>query len=254
MGSLCPPACPASRIWSVPDQPFQDSSLIQHKALPDNVYDVLLGMLSRGHWEPGAQLSIDKLAQTLGVSQTPVREALVRLEATGLVRREARRGYRVAPPMSVAQMRELVDARIVLETGAIERAMSNADQLLPDLEAAFQAHEEAGQALLGDETPPTPEALGQYFLDDWSFHSAILRHCGNRYIALAVDALGFRVHRMRQAIGTGHSDAPKAIEEHRAILQAVRNGSTEDAVAAMLAHLTHLFDRVGDPSEDVPLS
>ena len=72
-----------------------------HQAgLPDNVYELLVQELSWGDLAPGSPLSIDGLSRQLGVSPTPVREALARLEATGMVTREARRGYRVAPPMS----------------------------------------------------------------------------------------------------------------------------------------------------------
>ncbi len=229
--------------------PHGDANPIQRKTLPDNVYDILLDELSQGRWDPETPLSIDGLAQYLGVSPTPVREALARLETTGLVRRFARRGYRVAPPMTTAQVAELVDARLTLETGALERAMKRQKELLLDLEAAYEAHRRATEALLEPEASSSREVLMQYFADDWSFHSAILKHCGNRYIALAVESLGFRVHRMRQTLGSGVSDAPAALEEHRRILEAVRAGDTGAAVEAMRQHLTLLSHRVEEPRD-----
>ena len=219
------------------------------KALPDDVYDAILHMLLWGSLEPEAQLSIDKLAASLGVSPTPVREALARLEHTGLVKREARRGYRVAPPMSTSQIVELVDARRVVEAGAMRLAMANQAALLPALEESLARHQ-ASAARLADATDEAePEALQKYFEDDWSFHQAVLTPCGNRYLELAVNSMSFRVHRMRQTIGAGHSDAPAAVGEHKTILEAVRSGDAETAARAMEAHLDALMARVKHPDE-----
>lgn len=217
---------------------------LRTKTLPDDVYDALLDMLTWGTLQPDVSLSIDGLAQSLGVSPTPVREALARLESTGLVRRTARRGYRVSPPMSQEQMYELADARLVLETGAMERAMGHTEKLLPDLETTFQNHERSARELLEPGHNEIHKYLRQYFEDDWSFHEVILQNCGNRYIAQAVDALSFRVHRMRQTIGMGATDAAVAVAEHRAILGAVRRRNTAEAVEQMRIHLTNLETRV----------
>ncbi len=214
------------------------------KPLPDDVYDALLDKLMWGRLAPDAPLSIDGLAQMLGVSPTPVREALARLEVTGLVRRLARRGYRVAPPMSHDQMGELVDARLVLETGTLERAMLHVDDLLPDLERAYGRHEASTATLLAADGSNRAERLREYFENDWDFHAAIGRHCGNRYLANAVESLFFRVHRMRQAIGAGHVDAPLALAEHSQILDAVRRNDTAKAVEMMQRHLHSLHGRV----------
>lgn len=221
------------------------ASLKTAGGLPDTVYDQLLDLLTWGNLPPDSGLSIDGLAAQLEVSPTPVREALARLEATGLVQRKARRGYRVAKPMSQAQMRELVDARLVLEMGTIARAMQHRNELLPDLEAAFKRHQKGAQRILNMTAEDNQqEAVRDYFADDWSFHEAILNHCGNRYLVHAVNSLSFRVHRMRQAIGSGVSDAEYALAEHLEILEAVRRGDTAGAVAAMERHLDKLDIRV----------
>lgn len=68
--------------------------LLKRHALADQVYDRLIADLVDGRLEPDSSISIDGLARTLGVSQTPIREALGRLEATGLVTRLPFKGYR----------------------------------------------------------------------------------------------------------------------------------------------------------------
>ena len=95
---------------------------IERRGLRDHVYERILQLLLSGEAVPGRRLSIDTIARQLEVKQTPVREALVQLERTGLVTREALRGYRVAPPLGLDQLRELFDARIMLETHATRLA------------------------------------------------------------------------------------------------------------------------------------
>src|SRR3954447_24962481 len=95
-------------------------AIVQRRALRDGVYDAILEMLLAGQATPGESLAIDGLARQLGVSPTPVREALVQLEHTGLVTRAALKGYRVAPPLNPAGVAELMDAR-ALRRGAPRR-------------------------------------------------------------------------------------------------------------------------------------
>lgn len=220
------------------------AALRSTRALPDAVYDVLLDMLMWGKPASGSPLAIDRLSRRLGVSQTPIREALARLETTGLVTRTARRGYRVAAPFSQEQMVELVDARIVLEAGAMRRAMgTRREALLADLEAAVVRQKKSGEKLIGSNPDFTPENVRRYFEDDWSFHEAILAHCGNRYIERAANSLQFHVHRMRQTIGVGASDAAVTFEEHQAVVDGVRAGDVEQAVEALQRHLENVGQR-----------
>jgi len=205
--------------------------------LGDDVYDVLLEMLTSGDLEPDTPLAIDRLAEPPFVLPTPVREALARLEHTGLVMRAAHRGYRVAPPMPREELLELVDAREILEVAAMERAMQNPVALLRGLESAFHEHERAAEKLTSPRAVQDPKKVHEYFDADWLFHQVILDHCGNRYISRCVNSLSFSNHRMRQTNQQGITDAPFALAEHQAILDAVRSGEVSRAVSEMRAHL-----------------
>ena len=92
--------------------------LIRARLVVDDVYDQLIVLIVDGHVAPEDPLSIDALAREFGVSSSPVREALARLESTGLIRRVAMRGYRVAPALDVEELSELMDARLLIEPGA----------------------------------------------------------------------------------------------------------------------------------------
>lgn len=215
---------------------------LRPRILGDAVYDTILDLLLSQTIKPNSSLSIDGLAKSLNVSPTPVREALARLEHTGLVHRVAHKGYSVAEPLSREQISELLETRRILETAAIERATLNSE--LPDkLSFALAHHEQAAQILIHEEVGSSPAAIRSYFDADWSFHQAILDSCGNQYINEAVNNLSFSIHRMRQIADRKTNDANEAISEHRIILEAVRKGSPQVAVAAMDKHLALVKER-----------
>ena len=106
---------------------------VRRQALRAEVEELILERLLEARWMPGARLSIDGFARDLEVSPTPVREAMVSLERSGLVEYVALRGYVVAPMLDAAQMTELLDARKTVEAAALNRAFENVGVLLDDL-------------------------------------------------------------------------------------------------------------------------
>ncbi|WP_043499732.1 GntR family transcriptional regulator [Georgenia sp. SUBG003] len=219
---------------------------LTRKVLRDDVHDALLEMLMTQQLAPGQSLSIDSLARELGVSPTPVREALVQLEHTGLVTRAALKGYTVTSPLSARQMAELVDARKVIELAAVERAVA-AEGIVETLRSVHAAHE-AVTRRYGLDGPAgvqdaTQEQILEYFRADWAFHEAIIRSCGNRFIQQMASILGANVHRMRQTMDVGLTDAMDALHEHAGILAAFESGDAAVAVDAMREHLERVSGR-----------
>src|SRR4030088_259152 len=86
------------------------------------VYDELTARILRGELPPGVRVNIDALAHEFDVSQTPVREALARLESDGLVVKELHKGYRTTPKLSPAELANLYELRLLLEPHAARRA------------------------------------------------------------------------------------------------------------------------------------
>src|SRR3954451_15437224 len=101
--------------------PAAPSPLVR-RVLADDVFDALTALVMDHVVEPGARMSIDGLALRLGVSPTPVREALARLEALGLARKEPLRGYRAPPSLTRSELEDLSEFRLVLEPWAAGRA------------------------------------------------------------------------------------------------------------------------------------
>lgn len=223
------------------------SPLVARRALRDGVYDAILEKLLDGSTPPGASLSIDSLARELGVSPTPVREALVQMEHTGLVNRVALKGYRVAPPLTPEQVTELFDARMMLELTAVERATAQRDDLVPELQAAHARHVLAAHRVRklrgGDGVAPDHSDLREYFTADWEFHLAIIQATGNRYLVQMAESLSAHVHRMRQTVDHGTFDIDQAVAEHTAILAAFESGDFEAPMRAMRTHLESVARR-----------
>lgn len=217
---------------------------LHRKVLRDDVHDALLQMLMTERFPPGASLSIDSLARALGVSPTPVREALVELEHTGLVERKALKGYKVAPPLSPEAMGELMDARMLLEVAVVEAAAARAPGITADLRAAHQAHLDIVKDYRLDAVgaAPSNSQVLDYFHADWQFHQILIHSCGNRFLQAMAAGLGANVHRMRQS-GKGPNDAAAAIAEHAKVLDAFEAGDVAAAVSAMRAHLAGVRER-----------
>jgi DNA-binding GntR family transcriptional regulator len=207
------------------------------QVLTDHVHDLLLELLMDGRYEPNQSLSIDGIARELDVSATPVREALARLETTGLVIRAALRGYRVAPLLTTAELAELMDARLVIEPVNAARACERATaELVGALEKSVEEFRAA---------PRGPEfaKYREYWEADMRFHELIAEGAGNRFLLMAHNCLGGSVQRFRLFTGLGVTDAEYAIDEHTAILEAFRARSPERARQAMIDHLNGVKNR-----------
>ena len=205
--------------------------------LADHVYDAVLDLLIDGELKAGAALGIDALAREFQVSQTPVREALARLESTGLVRRTALKGYRVAPVATPEELVKLMQARLLLEPALAELA---AHHLTPEvLERLERAVHDLATAPLG----PSFHEFRQYWEADERFHRIIAEATGNEFLLSAYTALGGQIQRFRLFGGGGVTDSEHCVAEHTRVLEGLRTGDPATARAAMAAHITEARDR-----------
>lgn len=218
---------------------------IARRGLRDHVYDRILQMLLRGDVEPGERLSIDTIARDLDVSPTPVREAMVQLERTGLVTRVALKGYRVAPPLGADQLDELFEARLMLEGEAARLATPASPRMLEELRHAEREHRRIGELVIAALSSDTTdvELTAAYFAADAAFHRVVFENCGNRYIADMSDSLGAQLHRMRQSVVHGVTDVREAIAEHAAIAAAFAGDDPEGPERAMRHHVSQVRAR-----------
>lgn len=218
-------------------RPRQQGRGVSRQVLADHVYAELLASLMDGRLAPGAVVSIDGTARDLDVSPTPVREALARLEHTGMVRRVALKGYRVAPVFTREDFAELMEARLAIEPVnarlACERISRNG---LLQLERAVEDLESAPRG-------PSFAEFKDYLEADERFHQLIAQESGNQFMEAAYSALGGQIQRFRLFGGVGITDAESAIAEHRAVLDALLSGDADTAEAAMAEHIRQVRSR-----------
>lgn len=205
--------------------------------LVDQVYERLMELLLDGTLQSGDPVSIDGTARYLGVSPTPVREALARLESTGNVVRVAMRGYRVPEMPDAKEIADIMDARLLIEPQLAELACTRGDaHLLDGLEEAIEGQERA---------PHTADAaaIRAYHRADERFHRLIAEHADNAALLRAYDALGGHGQRFRLFIGVGVRDSACAIAEHRELLAALRRGFGPEVYRIMHAHIRGVKER-----------
>ncbi len=210
---------------------------VQRSILADQVYKEILARLMDGKLESGDPISIDGTARTLGVSPTPVREALARLESTGMVVRTALRGYRVAPMLTHEELLDLMDARLLIEPYNAELACDRADEHF--LEALQGSIDDLRAAPNG----PHFSDYRSYWEADERFHRLIAEQADNKFILGAYNSLGGHVQRFRLFGGVGVRDARSAIQEHGRILRAFRRRDAAAARMEMAGHICGVRER-----------
>lgn len=206
-----------------------------HGRLADEVYDTLLGQLMSHRIEPGSRVTIDVLARELGVSQTPIRDALNRMEAEGLVVRVPHAGYRIPPQITRHRFEDMVEVRLLLEPAAARRSAERAS--LAQVAGLRRMLAEMAELEGGN----GPTAYGAFGLRDAAFHDLIARSAENLVIREALARLHSHVHLFRL-----HHDAQvtrQAMAEHEEVVAAIAARDPDAAAYAMRRHIMRSGER-----------
>ncbi|WP_329196546.1 MULTISPECIES: GntR family transcriptional regulator [unclassified Streptomyces] len=193
----------------------------------DRVYQhVKQGVLGR-RYEGGVLLTEGEVAEAVGVSRTPVREALLRLETEGLLKLYPKKGALVLP-VSAQEIADVIETRLLVEEFTVRRAVPAPPGLLERLAALIG--EQRRHAADGD--------LVALMAADRAFHAEIVRNAGNQILGRLYDQLRDRQLRMGVALLHAHPDrVERTLAEHTEILDALRAGEPETAAAAVRAHV-----------------
>ncbi|MGO4382672.1 GntR family transcriptional regulator [Specibacter sp. RAF43] len=199
----------------------------QESSLTDKVMNRVRAAVVSGVMQPGELYSVYQLAETLGVSRSPVRDAMLRLEEAGLVRFERNRGFRVIQPRP-EDIAEIFALRLALEVPSAKRAaLLRSDELLVDLRHEI--------ALMVDATVTDDEA--RFSQHDQRFHELIIEVSGNQRIRDVVN----RLRTSTRILGASTAGVDRTLvdiaEEHNPIVEAIGRGDGGAAAAAMHAHL-----------------
>jgi DNA-binding GntR family transcriptional regulator len=195
----------------------------------DLAYDRVRDLIVSGALAPGSVLPQASLAQTIGISTTPLREALRRLKQEGLVELDAHRDARVRP-LDADEARDLLELRRSLDPLAAALAAERRTEAdLADVRAALDGLEALS-------TSPSAAQLASHH----RFHAAIHRASHNSLLAQTLDGLWVRSDRYRRhGLETGRSDEERDARatEHRLLFEAVRDGDRETAAELMRRHV-----------------
>ena len=211
--------------------------MIRPVSVSNGIYDAIYERLMSLEIAPGARIPIDALARELGISQTPVREALTRLEREGLVRKLHLVGYSAAPQLTRGQFDDLYDFRLMLEPEGARRA---ARAMTPDSLAAIVAG--ARDMEQGGAPVDRNSRYSRFARADGQFHDAILRLAGNEVTRHAIADRHFHLHMFRLMFHVRVT--AEALKEHEAILAAFEAGDPDAAAEAMRVHIERSRDRL----------
>jgi DNA-binding GntR family transcriptional regulator len=194
------------------------------------VYDWIKERILSDEYRPSERLVADRLAVELGTSVVPIREALLRLEAEGLVELQPHVGARVAP-VSEAEALELFELRRLLEPLAAKSAVYSATPaVIEDLERLYAAMDDAIQK----------EDTSDYARKNFQFHDCLYKESAWQTLYNFTNSVMSRMGQSRWTVRLTPQHAAQSQLEHRAMLEALKSGDAE----AMEAICRKQMDRV----------
>jgi DNA-binding GntR family transcriptional regulator len=227
-----------------------DEQKIEYNSLATQVYDLLWKRIVTQKIHPGEKLSDVQLSKELGISRTPVREALYRLVQEGIVQNHNLRGFYLAT-FSSHDVKEIYDLRTALEILSIRLALPNLAQR--DLEQAQLGLEEVQKQInQGD-----AKGREKFLKIDREFHSLVVRSSQNRRLEASLDSLQAQIG-VFQLYGIHLTDLVQlSLEHHFAIVAALLKRDQTAAERAMERHIQEvkahvLADFVGISSSEQP--
>jgi DNA-binding GntR family transcriptional regulator len=201
--------------------------------LASTVYDRLRVDILAGELKPGQKLRIEFLGKHYHTGHIPLREALNRLSADGLVEHRDQRGFRVTA-VSAADLADITKARCIVECAALHESIK-----------AHTAEWEEGLVIAYHRLSRTPRSISsdRYKANPaWEplhreFHRALISACGSRWMLNFCMQLADQSYRYRQVAFTHAFPLGNDTDRHRAIMQAAIDGDADKAVQLLRAHL-----------------
>lgn len=202
--------------------------------LRDVVFNTLRQAILTGELKPGERLMEIHLANKLGVSRTPIREAIRKLELEGLVTMIPRRGAEVAQ-ITWKSLQDVLEVRRSLDALCAELASERiSEDELAALEVACKEFEEAIYT----------KDVRQIASADVELHDIIIKATGNARLVQLVNNLAEQMYRYRFEYIKDFSTHDKLIEEHRVILLALKSRDAKTAAAAAVAHIDNQMEAI----------
>lgn len=207
-------------------QDFQ-VGLDHYLPLRDIVFRNLRTAILRGDFQPGERLMENQLADKMGVSRTPIREAIRKLELEGLVVMVPRKGAEVAN-ITEKDIRDVLEVRATLEGLAIKLACENMQT--DDIRHLTQVNDEFIKAVKAKKADDVIER-------DIAFHDVIFEASGNEKLIQILNNLREQIYRYRTEYIYHIADHNQLVKEHLQIVEALKNKKPELATDLAIAHV-----------------
>lgn len=207
---------------------------VERPLLRDTALRLIREAIVRGDIPPGSVVRDTQLAEQLGLSRAPVRDALARLADEGLVQSKPQSHTRVTP----------IDAAEVLDAAAVVRAMHElaVRTAVPrlaaeDLTVMTEAHERFAAAVRAADVDAALAA-------DDELHGVLVETCGNRAVAATIDRYTPLIRRLER-VRFGVPAAPESVARHQRLIEACRAGDTDEAVR-VTTEIWHELEQLAD--------
>jgi len=205
-------------------------------SLAGDVYEAIFSQLMSLKIAPGSRITVDSLVKEFGVSHTPIREALGRLEGEGLVLKAHLIGYSAAPQISRQRFDELYELRLLLEPNAAGKAAASMD------EAKLSILREAAGVMGRRDSTDERIRYSTFARQDAVFHDKIMAFAGNELIRQTLTFQHTHFHIFRLMFHARVTE--EALDEHEAIIDAFAKADATAARKAMRDHIEHSRDRL----------
>ena len=202
------------------------------KSLVEIVEERLRQAIIDGELQFGQALVEDRLGVLFGVSRTPLREALKRLETQGLVVSVPKKGCFVFVPTE-ADVEDLCSFRLMLEVNAIRRCLaSSKDALLNEMNAILDAMESS----------QSKDERLSYASQDTKFHEACFDHSGSKYLKDAYRTVSARVSAIRTYLSVPLAkEVKRSLVEHRALIKAISANNIQQVEDILATHISRAY-------------
>jgi len=207
----------------------------RHRGLADDVYGAIFNKLMSLEISPGARITVDVLVRELEVSQTPIREALGRLEGEGLVVKTHLVGYSASQQITRQRFDEIYELRLLLEPDGARRA---AQRVSEDQMPKLEDHAEQMRNLDSRER----SSYARFARLDADLHDAIMEIAGNELIRHTLTHLHTHFHIFRLMFHARVTE--EALAEHERILAALSSRDEVEADRAMRDHIERSHQRL----------
>jgi len=207
---------------------------VQTQSLVELAHAQILEGIASGHFGENDRIVIDSVAEELGISRIPIREALARLHAQKLLEYERNKGYKVLPKEDYTV---LFQARLIIEPSAIRYCNKEiSDEDILKLRAINHKISKLNKA------KKSRRYLDFFILND-QFHASVIALCGNRLVSEAYENLSYGPQWARHAYGVGVPDLQENVLEHEAIVDALEQGDLENAAVLSGEHILNGLER-----------